>query len=743
LFSFSALVCSVLQATPASAGPFAATPPPVFRAAPATATPPTPTSLAVGDLNADGLPDAVTGDELSAVDVTLRSADGALGQTVSYPVPGTAELVGGVAVADLNGDHALDIAASGSSQAILERRVWILLNDGHGAFTLAHTYDEAGSRGVVATNLDGVNGPDLALLGVDPVSGGPAVVVLPNVGDGNFGPQAVYPLGTSSSTFARSLGIADLTGDGWLDAVTTVAFGSPPQLIALVNQGDGTFGAPMATNLPAPVGDVVVKDFTGDHVADAVTQVGDSLVTEMGQGNGTFVPGPALVVGTDDRSLAAGDMNRDHRQDIILGARGWDQVFLGVGDGSFGPSASKVVGYDDHMVVADLDGDRWPDVMTAANPGAVSILRNDGHGRLIGAALFLAARTRSAVPTAITSGLLNEDRRPDLVVATSYDPYAPGEVSILLGRRGNQFKSKGVYGLPHGVTGIAVGDLGGDGYVDIALSLGAGSSHNVAVLQGIGHGDFASPTIYDIQEYPARIAIANVTSDAVPDLVMASENGDTGKVGLTVLPGLGGGLFGDPVVTVVRDGEAADLAVAQIDGAGPADVILLTDGDLLGVSSAAVAEIAVGDGSFTTGWKTTVPSRSQIDLADLNGDAHLDLLFVSETINGVEVFRGKADGTFSAAATYGEVSRAQALIPGDLNHDGFGDVAVTDTHGVVYVLTGAGDATLTLGARYFVAAASEIELGQTLAAADFDLDGRTDIAAANLVGVSVAWQTTP
>ncbi len=94
------------------------------------------------------------------------------------------------------------------------------------------------------------------------------------------------------------------------------------------------------------------------------------------------------------------------------------------------------MGYDDHMVVADLDGDRWPDVMTAANPGAVSILRNDGHGRLIGAALFLAARTRSAVPTAITSGLLNEDRRPDLVVATSYDPYAPGEVSILLGRRG-------------------------------------------------------------------------------------------------------------------------------------------------------------------------------------------------------------------------------------------------------------------------------------------------------------------
>ncbi len=80
----------------------------------------------------------------------------------------------------------------------------MLLNQGDGTFAAAVAYDAGGA--VAIGDLDGVNGPDLAV--ANSFFGSNDVSVLLNQGDGTFAAAVAYDAGNGP----RSVAIGDLDG---------------------------------------------------------------------------------------------------------------------------------------------------------------------------------------------------------------------------------------------------------------------------------------------------------------------------------------------------------------------------------------------------------------------------------------------------------------------------------------------------------------------------------------------------
>jgi len=427
--------------------------------------------LTAADLNGDGKTDLVLLAAQNEVEIYLGNGDGTFARTSSYVlrIPGAgpfdATFVLNIAVADLDADGKLDIAASNgvllgngdgtfrgipliilsdpptfpNDIAVVGRfdnarppeiavlvngGVSILVNDGLGTLSLAHTYPLQGSTYfILAGDLNGDGNLDLVVIGSTPLPPPSSVLyyaVLLGNGDGSFRPPTSYPqIGDSSSGGAV---VADFNNDKHLD-LAIMGFDSynDSSLYVLLGNGDGTFGVPMqySFGLPFPfqysyVGFLQAADFNGDGKLDLCFDVDfNSTWINYGNGDGTFQPAygppelseywmwgvadfnndgkpdmlskqnqialgngdgtftllPPILPGTSDISPFVGDFNGDGKLDLFvldgIQVPTMGGILLGNGDGTFGPIVN-VLGTgplpSDFMIV-DLKGDGRPDIV--------------------------------------------------------------------------------------------------------------------------------------------------------------------------------------------------------------------------------------------------------------------------------------------------------------------------------------------------------------------------------------------
>jgi len=121
--------------------------------------------------------------------------------------------------------------------------------------------------------------------------------------------------------------------------------------------------------------------------------------------------------------------------------------------------------------------------------------------------------------------------------------------------------------------------------------------------------------------------------------------------------------------------------------------------------------------------------------ADLNGDGYTDIVVVNLSDNTASVYFGQPDGSLSKSADYTVGTSPDAITVGDFNGDGKPDLAVTNQNcsntcgaGSMSVLLNRGDGTFQPAANYGTNTDPV-----SIVAADFNNDGRTDLAVANAI----------
>ncbi len=138
----------------------------------------------------------------------------------------------------------------------------------------------------------------------------------------------------------------------------------------------------------------------------------------------------------------------------------------------------------------------------------------------------------------------------------------------------------------------------------------------------------------------------------------------------------------------------------------------------------------LSDVAFTAAANYTTGDQPMLIVAaDVNNDGRLDLILASRGDDLISVLTGNADGTFAAKADYstGTGSGPQSVVAADFNSDGKIDLATANSDGnTISVL-------LNNGSGAFPAHTDYASGGHpiSIAAADFSGDGKIDIAVAN------------
>ena len=184
---------------------------------------------AEGDVNGDGVPDLVTVNDDGGVNVFLNEAGKFGWNYTDRSLTGTlnGSKIFELAVADVNGDGNADVVA----MSIPTAQFFVWLSKGDGTLSAPVTYAMTPKAGGAPTRgaglaLADVNGDGHADVVVATASSGAqttvALQVFPGKGDGTFG-AAVESDTTLGDLyymeFGPSLVLADVTGDGKLDAV--------------------------------------------------------------------------------------------------------------------------------------------------------------------------------------------------------------------------------------------------------------------------------------------------------------------------------------------------------------------------------------------------------------------------------------------------------------------------------------------------------------------------------------------
>ncbi|WP_226163852.1 FG-GAP-like repeat-containing protein [Hymenobacter terricola] len=327
-----------------------------------------PYSVALGDMDGDGLLDLVTANHTAyTFSVRLGQAGGTFSATkTDYGSGGFSSCV---ALGDVNGDGRLDVVIG------LEYGygVRVALANAGGGFTSA---SYATTQSPYAVALGDVNGDGmLDIVAVDNWDWA-ASVLLGRAG-GGFAPYTRYA--TGAVPLAVALG--DVNGDGRPDIVTANNANSTATVLLGLAGGGFATRVDYATG-PGPKG-VALGDVNGDGRLDIVTaNYGASTSVLLGQTGGGFAAKVEYGAGTHSSGVALGDVNGDGRLDIATANNeaATTSVRLGQAGGTFGPAVDYAIGGETFGVaLGDVSGDGRLDMVTAnKTANTASVLLGQG-----------------------------------------------------------------------------------------------------------------------------------------------------------------------------------------------------------------------------------------------------------------------------------------------------------------------------------------------------------------------------
>ncbi len=345
------------------------------------------------------------------------------------------------------------------------------------------------------------------------------------IGTGTFKNETAYTTGTTS---ARSVSLTDLNADGILDMVTAGTSGSAGTITVQLGRGDGSFAAATSYSIQSTVSganSLAIEDLNGDGILDIAVAAGNRAYTMFGTGGGSFAAASFYTMDSNSSlAMAAADLNGDGIVDLITGGNnvsiGTFAVRLGTGNGSFGNVTVFSSGHSstNALTLADLNNDGFLDLATGGTGGNISIKFGIGDGTF-GSPIVYSA------PSIATSSILFEDLNNDGILdMTAAHLIGSGKASIRLGNGDGTFGESTVYSFGIGSTrSIASGDLNQDGIRDLVFAGNSGSIGQIAVLFGSGNGAFSNILASTNSNANWDIAMGDLNGDGVLDIATAGD----------------------------------------------------------------------------------------------------------------------------------------------------------------------------------------------------------------------------
>lgn len=270
-------------------------------------------------------------------------------------------------------------------------------------------------------------------------------------------------------------------------------------------------------------------------------------------------------------------------------------------------------------------------------------------------------------------------------------------------------------------------DFNGDGFLDIAVS---NDRDRKLIYLNDGKGNFAVGSEFGRPEWPTRnLSIADINTDGLPDLILANRGKATSPNYICINGG--GGKFNADCMPFAPY-PSTTITTADVNRDGMVDLV--------------VPHRNGGQGFvYLGGPDRSYPDTRRIPFgpldatirtaaaADFNGDKIPDIVTIDET-KGVQLYVGKEDLKFSAGTSLADATVVPyALALADVNHDGKTDILVghVEAPSTVFISGTNGFTPITFG--------DSIGTVYGFATGDFNEDGILDIAAARSEAISVLY----
>ncbi|HSK46886.1 MAG TPA: VCBS repeat-containing protein [Coriobacteriia bacterium] len=338
---------------------------------------------------------------------------------------------------------------------------------------------------------------------------------------------------------------------------------------------------------------------------------------------------------------------------------------------------------------ADVDADGDLDLLVAeAGQRTVCVMRNDGAGRFSRKTVSSSSRK----PVWIDAVDLNGDTFVDFAVADE----SARKVRVLINDRNGGFGGERTFSFPGPPNTAALKDVTGDGDVDLLVVTtdryepdGYGF---VWVLPGDGSGGFGTARSYGVGRTPRSLAVGDLDGDGDLDLATANYYGENtaGAARCVVLTNNGSGYFGIGATPSTGKGSVW-VSSGDVDGDGDLDLVVpsVTWGSVNVLENDGRAGLS----GFATPGGFEEPRHAVV--SDINGDGRQDLVVASYEGDSLSTMLGTGSGygsLYSYPVGLGPWSFALA----DFDGDRVADIAVANRNsGNISILAARSDAKYT------------------------------------------------
>jgi hypothetical protein len=227
-------------------------------------------------------------------------------------------------------------------------------------------------------------------------------------------------------------------------------------------------------------------------------------------------------------TLGIGDFNRDRINDVVIDSWENSEVSIYYLDSKGGYSRThSVIPVKEqprtNLVVANLDGDALPDIITPATRlGGVSIIL----GNDLSSAKLLKTDT---APFFVAVADVNLDGNQDIITVHRNGNFNLSEnegVTLLLGNGKGQFTIDSDF--PRKISGapssVSVGDINGDRWPEIVTANYRNNS--ITVIYREGSTDVYKQKSFSVGSRPESVVVADIDSDGLSEVIVANRESD-------------------------------------------------------------------------------------------------------------------------------------------------------------------------------------------------------------------------